>query len=118
MQQEINLKLLKIIENNPEITQRELSQTLGVSLGKVNYCLKALKEKGLVKWGNFSNNPHKAQYLHLLTPKGAAEKLIMTSHFLNRKLAEYEKLKMEIEALRVEVKHVELTKTVDGQYNS
>ena len=118
MQQEINLKLLKIIENNPEITQRELSQTLGVSLGKVNYCLKALKEKGLVKWGNFSNNPHKTQYLHLLTPKGATEKLIMTSHFLNRKLAEYEELKMEIEALRVEVKHVELTKTIDGQYNS
>jgi EPS-associated MarR family transcriptional regulator len=103
MQTEIDLKLLKLLEENPTLSQRQLADRLGISLGKVNYCLKALKEKGLVKWGNFSNNPNKLQYMHLLTPKGISQKLSLTIHFLERKQAEYEQLKLEIASLRAEI---------------
>lgn len=103
MQAEIDLKLLKLLEENPALTQRQLADRLGISLGKTNYCLKALKEKGLVKWGNFSSNPSKLQYMHLLTPKGISQKLSLTIHFLERKQAEYEQLKLEIASLRVEI---------------
>ncbi len=103
MQAEIDLKLLKLLEENPTLSQRQLADRLGVSLGKNNYCLKALKEKGLVKWGNFSNNPNKLQYMHLLTPKGISQKLSLTIHFLERKQAEYEQLKLEIASLKAEV---------------
>lgn len=96
MQPEINLKLLKLIEKNPQLTQRELAHQLGIGLGKTNYCLKALKEKGWLKWGNFSVNPNKFQYMHLLTPKGVFEKLALTMQFLKRKEKEYELLKEEI----------------------
>lgn len=81
MQPEIHLQLLKLIEQNPSWTQRQLAKALGVSLGKTNYCLKALKEKGWVKWGNFSQNPNKLSYMHLLTPQGIAQKLRLTAHF-------------------------------------
>jgi len=100
---EIQYKLLKIIENNPRITQRELAKELGISLGKANYCLKALKEKGWIKWGNFSSNPKKSQYIHLLTPTGISEKIILTVHFLKRKQDEYDRLRQDIEALAQEV---------------
>jgi EPS-associated MarR family transcriptional regulator len=103
MQPEIHLKLLKLIEKNPQLTQRELAHRLGISLGKTNYCLKALKEKGWLKWGNFSTNPNKLQYMHLLTPKGASEKLSLTMHFLKRKEKEYEQLKEEIALLHDEL---------------
>lgn len=103
MQAEIDLKLLKLLEENPSLSQRQLADRLGVSLGKTNYCLKALKDKGLVKWGNFSNNPHKLQYMHLLTPKGISQKLSLTIHFLERKQAEYERLKKEIVFLQAEL---------------
>lgn len=103
MQPEIHLKLLKLIEKNPQLTQRELAHRLGISLGKTNYCLKALKEKGWLKWGNFSTNPNKLQYMHLLTPKGASEKLSLTMHFLKRKEKEYEHLKEEIALLHDEL---------------
>lgn len=102
MEHEIHLKILQLIEKNPEITQREISQALGVSLGKVNYCLRALKDKGLVKWHNFSNNANKKQYVHLLTPTGISEKLTLTSKFLARKLSEYEDLRQEINLLQAE----------------
>jgi EPS-associated MarR family transcriptional regulator len=75
-----------------------------VSLGKTNYCLRALKDKGLVKWGNFSQNPNKLQYMHLLTPKGIAQKLQLTAHFLQRKEREFEELKGEIARLRAELR--------------
>ena len=101
MQPEIHLKLLKLIEKKPQLTQRELAHQLGISLGKTNYCLKALKEKGWLKWGNFSTNPNKLQYMHLLTPKGVSEKLTLTMHFLKRKEKEYELLKEEIAHLHV-----------------
>ena len=103
MHAEIDLKLLKLLEENPTLSQRQLADRLGISLGKTNYCLKALKEKGFVKWGNFSNNPHKLQYMHLLTPKGIRQKLSLTIHFLERKQAEYEHLKLEIASLQTEI---------------
>jgi EPS-associated MarR family transcriptional regulator len=103
MQTEIHLKLLKLLEKNPTATQRELADALGVSLGKTNYCLKALKEKGWVKWGNFSKTPNKLQYMHLLTPQGMAEKLSLTLHFLARKQKEFEELEQEIVQLQQEL---------------
>ena len=103
MQAEIDFKLLKLLEENPSFSQRQLADHLGISLGKVNYCLKALKEEGFVKWGNFSNNPNKMQYMHLLTPKGIRQKLRLTIHFLERKQAEFEHLKKEIVLLQAEI---------------
>lgn len=104
MQPEIHLQLLKLIEQNPSWTQRQLAKSLGVSLGKTNYCLKALKEKGWVKWGNFSQNPNKLSYMHLLTPQGITQKLSLTALFLRRKEAEYDQLQAEIRALREELR--------------
>ena len=102
MQDEITYKLLKSIEENPLQSQRKLSQSLGISLGKLNYCLKALVDKGLVKAGNFRKNPHKQDYLYLLTPQGIEEKTKVTLRFLKRKVKEYESLKQEIEELQKE----------------
>lgn len=102
MQDEITYKILKSIEKNPSQSQRELSQSLGVSLGKVNYCLRALVDKGLVKANNFRKNPNKAGYLYLLTPKGVDEKATVTVRFLKRKMDEYERLKQEIADLQEE----------------
>ena len=103
MTEEIRFKILKILSDNPDMSQRELAQNMGVSLGKVNYCLKALKEKGLVKARNFQNNPDKRRYFYVLTPKGFEEKTKVTARFLKRKVAEYEALKNEIAELRREV---------------
>jgi EPS-associated MarR family transcriptional regulator len=103
MQAEIDLKLLKLLEENPSLTQRQLADRLCISLGKTNYCLKALKDKGLVKWGSFSNNPNKLQYMHLLTSRGLSQKLSLTIHFLERKQAEFEHLKKEIASLQAEL---------------
>jgi EPS-associated MarR family transcriptional regulator len=94
------LQLLKLLQEQPQLSQRDLAQAMGVSLGKANYCLKALMDKGLVKFGNFRNNPDKAQYAYLLTPAGLKEKTRITTAFLRRKIAEYEALEREIEALR------------------
>ena len=96
---EIHFDLLRRLENNPTYTQRELSKELGISLGKVNYCIKKLTEKGLVKLMNFSRNPHKAGYAYLLTPKGIEEKGKLTISFLKYKMEEYELLKEEINKL-------------------
>ena len=102
MQDEITYKLLKSIEENPSQSQRDLSQSLGISLGKLNYCLKALISKGLVKAGNFRKNPQKQDYLYLLTPQGIEEKAKVTMRFLKRKVKDYEELKREIEELQKE----------------
>lgn len=104
---EIHYHILKAIESNPHMSQRELAEHLGVSLGKVNYCLKALIEKGLIKAGNFKSNPNKRAYAYLLTPKGISEKAIVTLRFLERKMDEYERIKQEIARLKAEVNHVE-----------
>ena len=103
LHQEIHLKVLRRLENDPEITQRALAKELGISLGKANYCLKALIDKGLVKAGNFKNSNNKSAYIYLLTPKGIEEKSRITLHFLQRKIDEYEKLRTEIDELKQEI---------------
>lgn len=100
---EIHLNLLRYLEANPQVSQRELADHLGVSLGKTNYCLRALVDKGLVKARNFKNNKHKRAYLYILTPAGMETKARITARFLQRKMDEYEVLKAEIEALQSEV---------------
>ena len=103
---DIRLDLLRRLESNPEYTQRELSQEMGVSLGKVNYCMKKLTEKGWVKLTNFTHNPNKMGYVYLLTPSGIDEKSRLTFSFLKRKIVEYEVLKKEINALKLESKEM------------
>ncbi len=100
----VHLRLLSLLEQNPVWTQRQLSDALGVSLCKTNYCLRALRDKGLIKWGNFSNNPNKLQYMHLLTPKGIDQELQLTAHFLQRKEHESEDLMSEIARLREQLR--------------
>ena len=103
MNDEAHYKLLKLLEQNPQATQRELATALGVSLGKVNYCLKALIDKGHVKAENFRNSDNKAAYLYLLTPRGIRAKAKISVQYLERKLQEYEALRTEIEELRSEL---------------
>ena len=88
--------LLRKIKTKPQATQRELAGELGFSLGKLNYCLKALRSKGLIKIENFKKNPNKVNYIYVLTPKGIAEKTKLTVNFMKRKMKEYEELKKEI----------------------
>jgi EPS-associated MarR family transcriptional regulator len=97
---DIHLDLLRKLESNPEYTQRKLSQEMGVSLGKINYCMKKLIEKGSIKLSNFSHNPNKVGYAYLLTPKGLEEKARLTLAFLKIKMEEYEMLKDEISKLK------------------
>ena len=104
--QDIRLDLLRKLESNPEFTQRELSREMGMSLGKVNYCIKKLTEKGLIKLTNFTHNPNKVGYAYLLTPSGIEEKTRLTFSFLKTKLIEYEVLKKEINALKLESKEM------------
>ena len=99
---EYRYKILKLVEHNPAISQRELAMQLGISLGKVNFCLKALIERGLLKATNFRNNKNKLAYMYLLTPSGIEEKASITMRFLKHKLQEYETLQVEIEELRRE----------------
>ena len=91
-----HLNTLRKIQNKPNSTQRELAVQLGFSLGKLNYCLKALKNKGLVKISNFKKNPSKVNYIYMLTPKGITEKSKLTINFMKRKMKEYEELKREL----------------------
>ena len=94
---------MRILQGNPDLTQRELAEKLGMSVGGLNYCLNALIDKGLVKMQNFSNSKNKFKYVYLLTPMGIAEKVALTTRFLSRKIEEHEALKLEIEALKSEV---------------
>ena len=89
-------EVLRKIQNKPESTQRQLAEDLGFSLGKINYCLKALVDKGLVKIENFRKNPKKLNYIYVLTPKGIAEKTKVTINFMERKIKEYDELKIEL----------------------
>ncbi len=100
--QDIRLDLLRKLESNPQSTQRELSREMGVSLGKVNYCMKKLTEKGLIKLSNFTHNQNKMGYAYLLTPQGIEERSRLTFSFLKRKIVEYEILKKEIDELQLE----------------
>ena len=100
---DIRHKIFRIIEENPEINQRMLADMLGISLGKTNYCIQALIEKGWLKVNNFKNSNHKLAYVYLLTPSGIEEKALLTVRYLKRKIIEYEDLKREIEELSREV---------------
>ena len=95
--------ILKILKNNPEMTQRQLSKELGLSLGKTNFLIRALMSKGLVKLDNFRHSNNKLGYLYIITPKGIEEKSILAKSFLERKSVEYNKLKKEIEILKSEL---------------
>lgn len=103
LQEDTHFWVMKLLEENPDITQRQLARELGISLGGVNYCLQALVEKGWVKIQNFSHNDHKFGYVYLLTPSGISGKAALTARFLKRKMQEYEALKGEIAALRRDI---------------
>ena len=103
MPEEIHYHVLKLIEKNPSITQRELASELGVSVGKANYCMKALIDKGWVKASNFKNSNKKLAYFYILTPSGIEQKAKITVNFLKRKMNDYAELKNEIEMLKNEV---------------
>ena len=103
---EYRYKILKILEKSPEINQRNLARELGASLGRTNYCLKALIKVGLLKVTNFRNNRNKLAYIYLLTPSGIKEKSLITERFLKSKLQEYEALEAEINVLRNETKNI------------
>ena len=100
---DLRFRLLRLLEQNPQMSQRALAQELGIALGSVNYVLGALIEKGLVKARNFRNAGNKLRYAYVLTPRGVAEKTALTAGFLRRKLAEYEALKAELEVLQAEM---------------
>jgi EPS-associated MarR family transcriptional regulator len=105
MNQEIHLKVLRQLESNPDITQRQLARQLGVSLGKANYCLKALIDRGFIKARNFRNSENKRAYLYVLTPRGIEEKSRISVSFLRYKMEEFEALRSEIEELQAEVRN-------------
>ena len=100
---EIHYRLLKLLEDRPELSQRELSRILGVSLGKTNYCVRALMAKGWIKARNFKNSRNKMAYAYLLTPQGIRAKTRVAQQFLERKKVEYEALKKEIEDLQADL---------------
>jgi len=102
-EKETDLNLLRRIAKNPNYTQRKLSSDMVISLGKVNYCMRRLVEKGWVKIHNFNNSENKSAYAYLLTPKGIEGKARLTYHFLQRKKVEYDQLKKEITNLKKEV---------------
>ncbi len=99
LQEDTYFRVMRILQENPDFTQRELAEKLGISVGGLNYCLKALIENGLVKMKNFSNAKNKFGYVYVLTPNGMAEKAAITHRFLQRKMDEYKALKAEIEAI-------------------
>ena len=99
-QEDTHYRVLALLERSPDISQRELARELGISLGGVNYALRALIEKGMLKAQNFSSSDKKLAYAYILTPKGLAEKSLLTARFLRRKIDEYEALKAEIESLQ------------------
>jgi EPS-associated MarR family transcriptional regulator len=101
--EDLHFRVLKLLQDNPDLSQRDIARLVGVSNGKLHYCMKALIDKGLVKLGNFANSKHHLGYAYLLTPAGIAQKASMTSRFLKRKMSEYEALHAEIAALQAEV---------------
>ena len=107
LQEDTYYRVMRLLQDNPDMTQRELAEQLGISVGGLNYCLKALMDKGLVKMKNFADSKNKFGYVYVLTPTGMAEKTAITHRFLQRKMEEYEALKAEIEALRSEIERPE-----------
>ncbi|WP_341863263.1 MarR family EPS-associated transcriptional regulator [Gymnodinialimonas sp. 57CJ19] len=103
LQEDMHFRILRLLQDNPEMSQRDLAKAVGVSVGRMNYVLNALVDKGLVKLGNFTGAKDKRRYAYVLTPKGIAKRAALTRSFLARKMAEYEALKAEIEALSSEM---------------
>ena len=112
MPPEMHYRLLRLVQANPEMSQRDLARELGVSLGKVNYCLRALIKKGWIKVTNFTNSQNKAAYMYLLTPRGIEKKAALTVQFLHVKVREYETLREEIAQIRREAGQIGIT--LDG----
>jgi MarR family transcriptional regulator, temperature-dependent positive regulator of motility len=103
---DMRYQLMRLIEANPEMSQRDVARELGISLGKVNYCVRALIQRGWVKASNFKNSQNKAAYMYLLTPRGIDAKANLTVRFLQAKMREYEALKVEIEQIRLEAERL------------
>ena len=103
LQEDVRFRVLRLLEENPEMSQRNLAQAVGISLGSLHYCLNALVEKGLVGVGNFTAAEDKRRYAYVLTPKGLSERAVLARRFLKRKRAEYQALKVEIETLQEEM---------------
>jgi len=108
---DIHYKLLRLLEANPGLSQREAARALGISLGKVNYCLRALIERGWIKATNFTNSQNKAAYMYLLTPRGVEQKAQLAVRFLKLKLREYELLRAEIRLMQREAKALDVALT-------
>jgi EPS-associated MarR family transcriptional regulator len=102
LQEDTDFRILRLLQDNPRLTQRELAKALGISLGGLNYCLQALLNKGWLKLHNFQSNKNKLEYAYLLTPTGIGQKAALTGRFLKRKMEEYELLKAEIDSLQKE----------------
>jgi EPS-associated MarR family transcriptional regulator len=105
---DMHYKLMRLLETNPEMSQREAARELGISLGKVNYCLRALIHNGWIKAARFTNSQNKAAYMYLLTPRGLEQKASMTLRFLKLKMAEYEMLRAEIRQMRREARGIRM----------
>ena len=105
LQEDTYFRVLRLLQDNPDLTQREIAKKLGLSTSGLNYCLNALIDKGWVKVQNFSQSKNKFGYIYVLTPQGISEKISLTSRFLKRKLNEYETLKGEIQGLQVEIEN-------------
>lgn len=103
IQEDTYFRVLRILEESPDVTQREIAQLLGISTSGLNYCLKALIDKGWVKIHNFTESKNKFGYVYLLTPSGIAEKAALTGRFLQRKMTEYEEMRVEIDSLKLEL---------------
>ena len=103
MREETRLRVLRLLTEEPKLSQRDIADRLDVSLGSVNYCLKALISTGLIKVANFRRSDNKLAYSYILTPRGAAERVLATKRFLKRKMDEYEELKIEIASLQADV---------------
>jgi EPS-associated MarR family transcriptional regulator len=102
LQEDTTFRVLRMLQSNPDMTQREIAEQLGISASGLNYCLKALIDKGWVKVQNFGQSKNKFGYIYVLTPQGIAEKTLLTGRFLRRKMAEYEQLRAEIDSLTAE----------------
>ncbi len=111
LQEDTYFRVLRMLQDNPDMTQREIAERLGISTSGLNYCLKALIDKGWVKVHNFSQSKNKFGYIYVLTPQGIVEKAMLAGRFLKRKLIEYEQLQAEIEVLKAEMGSMD----TDGQ---
>ena len=107
IQEETRMRVLRLLHENSDLSTRDIAHAVGISNGSAFYCINALVEKGLVKLGNFKASKHKNRYAYMLTPKGVVEKTTLTRHFLQRKMAEYDSLKEEIETLKNEVDQID-----------